>query len=31
VNGVAITSNGESRVATMRERPGTLLRARPQR
>jgi N-acyl-D-aspartate/D-glutamate deacylase len=30
VNGVAITSNGESRVATMRERPGTLLRARPQ-
>ena len=31
VNGVAITSHGESRVATMRERPGTVLRARPQR
>ena len=31
VNGVAITSNGESRVATMDERPGTLLRARPQK
>jgi N-acyl-D-aspartate/D-glutamate deacylase len=30
VNGVAITSHGVSRVATMRERPGTLLRARPQ-
>jgi N-acyl-D-aspartate/D-glutamate deacylase len=29
VNGVAITSNGASRVTTMRERPGTLLRARP--
>jgi len=28
VNGVAITSHGESRVATMGERPGTLLRAR---
>jgi N-acyl-D-aspartate/D-glutamate deacylase len=27
VNGVAITRNGESRVATMSERPGTLLRA----
>ena len=30
VNGVAITSHGVSRVGTMRERPGTLLRARPQ-
>ena len=29
VNGVAITRNGESLVATMNERSGTLLRARP--